>query len=297
MQEHMSNYRQTIASLEKEIGEHQMAIPGKERVIEEQNKILVEVKITLDQREKQIEDLQGTLNQREKRIDDVEKSLSEVGRTLQGFATDSAKKEQEKLRLETEVKKKEQRIKDLTDQLKEAHEMTNKVKWQAQNCVREEEEVKSMAEEENERLWAELEEKKRLNLILQQDSSQIARELQQQVQQLTAELNNVKSAAVCSKEVALLRQRLGDSMQANDLLRTRLEEMTDFLEEVLAMSDRSLMNLSSWSAKKRQALQHSILQSRELSRTLSQSLMLSATADDDKDTANCDNSRQQVNYL
>ena len=63
------------------------------------------------------------LNQREKHIDKMEKCVSTMGRALQGFVADSDEKEQEILRLETEVKKKEQRIKDLTDQL-EAHEMT-----------------------------------------------------------------------------------------------------------------------------------------------------------------------------
>ena len=85
---------------------------------------------------------------------------------------------------------------------------------------------------------------------------------------------------VYKNEVAMLQQRLADSMVANDLLRTRLEEMADFLEEVLSMSQTSLMNLSNWSAHKRQALQRSILQSRELSRSLSQSLMSGIDAND-----------------
>ena len=84
------------------------------------------------------------------------------------------------------------------------------------------------------------------------------------------------------KELTALRQRLADSTNACDLLRTRLEEMADFLEEILSMSQQELLNLSNWSAasKRRQALQHSILQSRELSRTLSQSLMIGVDPDD-----------------
>ena len=84
------------------------------------------------------------------------------------------------------------------------------------------------------------------------------------------------------KELTVLRQRLADSTNACDLLRTRLEEMADFLEEILSMSQQELLNLSNWSAasKRRQALQHSIMQSRELSRTLSQSLMIGVDPDE-----------------
>lgn len=79
--------------------------------------------------------------------------------------------------------------------------------------------------------------------------------------------------------MVVLRQRLADSMVANDLLRTRLEEMADFLEEILSMSQASVMNLSNWSVHKRHALQRSIVQSRELSRSLSQSVMTGIDVD------------------
>ena len=95
---------------------------------------------------------------------------------------------------------------------------------------------------------------------------------------------------VYKKEVVMLRHRLADSMVANDLLRTRLEEMADFLEEVLSMSQTSLMNLSNWSAHKRHALQRSILQSRELSRSLSQSIMTSVDVNDTCSSTSSSNS-------
>jgi len=84
-----------------------------------------------------------------------------VGRTLQGFAADSAKKEKEKHILEHDIKRKEKRIKDLTDELE-------KVKSKKDSAV------KFDAVDQNERLCTELEEKKRHNSFLQQDSNRLA---------------------------------------------------------------------------------------------------------------------------
>jgi hypothetical protein len=337
--------------------------------------------------------------------------------------TDIQKKEKELEHLKVEGRKKDKRVKDLTAELKEAQELFNKTKWETEVSGKEDN-IKAMAEEENERLWAELEEKKKLLIAaeqqkarLQLDADQLASlrlevgqkeqavaeaetqiatlkrqmmDLQQEMnsraaipsshrselrsrhsldsteqqqqqptalaaqlaayvrerqdltetvqslknqllayqngngepteaaswklryeesqekaermdkelQRLKAEIRSWKKQAETSfngsmragdhevrsykKELTALRQRLADSTNACDLLRTRLEEMADFLEEILSMSQQELLNLSNWSAasKRRQALQHSILQSRELSRTLSQSLMIGVDPDD-----------------
>jgi hypothetical protein len=131
-----------------------------------------------------------------------------------------------------------------------------------------------------------------------EESQEKAERMDKELQRLKAEIRSWKKKAETScngsmqagdhevrsykKELTALRQRLADSTNACDLLRTRLEEMADFLEEILSMSQQELLNLSNWSAasKRRQALQHSILQSRELSRTLSQSLMIGVDPDD-----------------
>ena len=391
-------------------------IEEKQYQLEQQNKILVEIQITLDEKQKQIAELEGSLNDRKKKVGELEKSLSKAGRTLQGFVTDIQKKEKELEHLKMDNRKKDKRVKDLSAELKEAQELLNKAKWEAEVSGKEDN-IKAMAEEENERLWAELEEKKKLlnaaeqqKSLLQRDADQLAslklavgqkeqaiseaemqiatlkrqmmdlqlemssrsflsstsrseqksqhsfdsteqqqtalaaqlaaylrerkelmetvhslkgqllafqtgdpavaaswktryEESQEKAQRLDNELERLRSEVrswkrkaesgnvtmggdhqlrTYKKELTVLRQRLADSTNACDLLRTRLEEMADFLEEILSMSQQELLNLSNWSAasKRRQALQHSIMQSRELSRTLSQSLMIGVDPDE-----------------
>lgn len=395
----MLEYRQRVKYLETDVNQHQLRISQleedrsakeakinelmkehdkdgraveKDKIIEEkqcqleqQNKILVEIQITLDEKQKQIQELEAALNDRRKKVEELEKSLTKAGRTLQGFVADVQKKEKELELAKADNRKKDKRVKDLTAELKEAQELLNKAKWEAEMSSREDG-VKAMAEEENERLWAELEEKKRLlaaaehqKAVLQQEVNQLAslrqavgqkeqavleaetqiatlkrqvaelqhevatrsrlsmekaqhstierkemvatiqhqyEEAQCKVERLEKELERLKSwkkktedaaathggdhlLRMYKKEVTVLRQRLADSTNACDLLRTRLEEMADFLEEILSMSQQELMNLSNWSATangdmRRQALQNSIMQSRELSRSLSASLMI-----------------------
>ena len=373
----------------KEAVEKDKIIEEKQYQLEQQNKILVEIQITLDEKQKQIEELESALSERRKKVEDLEKSLTKAGRTIQGFVADVQKKEKELENARVDSRKKDKKIRDLTAELKEAQEMLNKAKWEAETSGREDN-VKAMAEEENERLWAELEEKKRLlsaaerqKALLQQDSDQLASlrlavgrkeqavveaelrittlqrqvadlqqelagrripssvhsptelgnqmaafvrerqeltetirnlkeqlatrpaddlkeqyeasqaksiELEKELERLRVELRSWKKRAegavteassggdnlrMFKKEVTVLRQRLADSTNACDILRTRLEEMADFLEEIISMSQSELhISLSNWSASRRQALQHSIMQSRELSRSLSQSLMI-----------------------
>jgi len=373
----------------KEAVEKDKLIEDKQYQLEQQNKILVEIQITLDEKQKQIEELESALIERRKKVEDLEKSLTKAGRTIQGFVADVQKKEKELENARVDSRKKDKKIRDLTAELKEAQEMLNKAKWEAETSGREDN-VKAMAEEENERLWAELEEKKRLlsaaerqKALLQQDSDQLASlrlavgrkeqavveaelrittlqrqvadlqqelagrrrpssvhsptelgnqmatfvrerqeltetirnlkeqlatrpaddlkeqyeasqaksiELEKELERLRVELRSWKKRAegavteassggdnlrMFKKEVTVLRQRLADSTNACDILRTRLEEMADFLEEIISMSQSELhISLSNWSASRRQALQHSIMQSRELSRSLLQSLMI-----------------------
>ena len=85
-----------------------------------------------------------------------------MGRTLQGFAADSAKKEKEKHLLEHDIKRKEKRIKDLTDEL-------NKMK-----ALKRDSTMKPAVGDQNERLCIEMQEKKRQHSIPQQDSNRLA---------------------------------------------------------------------------------------------------------------------------
>lgn len=398
--------RKSDSSAVKELVERDKIIEEKHNQLEQQKKILADIQITLDEKQKQIAELEDALCERKKKADELESSLSKAGRTLQGFVTDVQSKERELELLKNDAKKKDKRVKDLTAELKEANEMLNKAKWEAETSGRVDS-VKTMAEEENERLWTELEDKKRMLEAAERERNQLkldgdqlrvtlsskdeaisqadlrgaailveTQELKRKIQLLEEQLSNLSSSrsakpsdvasaysttgpmtadlingkdqeipqlhlllsnlasqqhstfsspqeqnrdqlqaeessqkllslesrtdyveadlevlkrkethphggqeqqyqlGLYKREVTGLRKRLADSTNACDVLRTRLEEMADFLEEILSLGEYGMLNLSNWSARRRQTLQHSILQSRELSRSLSQSLMI-----------------------
>lgn len=76
------------------------------------------------------------------------------------------------------------------------------------------------------------------------------------------------------QEIISLRKRLADSHNACDLLRNRLEELVDFMEQVLDMDRKGIINLSHLSLAQRASLQKSLDDSRSLSHSLSHSLMI-----------------------
>ncbi|KAK4299923.1 hypothetical protein Pmani_027845 [Petrolisthes manimaculis] len=79
-------------------------------------------------------------------------------------------------------------------------------------------------------------------------------------------------------EIAWLRRRLAESHTACDLLRTRLEELADFLEAILDLEGRGIITLDALPPSQLAALHNSLDQSRALSRSLSQSLMIGVNA-------------------
>uniref|UniRef100_A0A0N8E3C9 Golgin subfamily A member n=1 Tax=Daphnia magna TaxID=35525 RepID=A0A0N8E3C9_9CRUS len=187
-------------------------IEEKQQQLEQQNKILVEIQITLDEKQKQIAELEGSLNDKKKKVVELEKSLSKAGRTLQGFVTDLQKKEKELEHLKAEGRKKDKRVKDLTAELKEAQELFNKTKWETEVSGKEDN-IKAMAEEENERLWAELEEKKKLlsaaeqqRAVLQHDADQLA-SLRQAVDQ------KEQAVAEAEMQISILKRQVMDLQQ------------------------------------------------------------------------------------
>lgn len=136
-----------------------------------------------------------------------------------------------------------------------------------------------------------LEESKEENLLKDRKHGEIVCDSQSQIQVLRTELQNAKkkinqqltevsvrkyqeALKRHKQEIASLRKRLADSHNACDLLRTRLEELADFLERILEMEEKGLINLSQLSPKQLALLHKTLNESRALSRSLSQSLMI-----------------------
>ncbi|CAG0917292.1 unnamed protein product [Notodromas monacha] len=83
------------------------------------------------------------------------------------------------------------------------------------------------------------------------------------------------SAKKYKKELAIVRQQLADSHNACAMLRTRLEELADFLDQILVLEDQGLLDLSHVSADNVSAMRRALDNSRNLSQSLSQSLVVS----------------------
>ncbi|RXG53805.1 hypothetical protein Avbf_15646, partial [Armadillidium vulgare] len=76
------------------------------------------------------------------------------------------------------------------------------------------------------------------------------------------------------EEIISLRKRLADSHNACNLLRNRLEELLDFFEQILEMDKNGVINLIHLSDKQKSSLRKSLSDSRDLSHSLSHSLMI-----------------------
>ena len=118
-----------------------------------------------------------------------------------------------------------------------------------------------------------------------------ATDFQKQIENLRAELKDTKESigSQISKaggrrnypeiiktyriECNKLRKRVTESNKACDLLRSRLEELAEFLEQILDMDERGLIDLSKLSGISRAGLFKSLNDSRLLSQSLSQSIL------------------------
>lgn len=82
------------------------------------------------------------------------------------------------------------------------------------------------------------------------------------------------------QEEARLRRRLAESSGACQLLQRRLEELADFMELLLSLEERGVLDLSCLTEQHLQELQRSLLQSRELSQSLTQSVLQGLDGED-----------------
>lgn len=193
-------------------GDKDRIIEEKQSQLEQQNKILVEIQITLDEKQKQIEELEGNLDEKKKKVEELEKSLTKAGRSLQGFVMEVQKKEKENEHLKSDLRKKEKRIRDLTAELKESQELLNKAKWEAEVSGKEDN-VKAMAEEENERLWAELEEKKRLLIRVEQQKTTLLQDCAQLASLRQTVGQKEQAVAEAESQIATLKRQVADLQQ------------------------------------------------------------------------------------
>ncbi|XP_045592510.2 putative leucine-rich repeat-containing protein DDB_G0290503 isoform X3 [Procambarus clarkii] len=172
----------------QEIVERDRIIEEKIEQIEQQNKILVEIQITLDEKQKQIADMEHKITESSEKIKKLTEKLDKSCKVIQTFAEVVQARDKEIAALTKELKRKEKKVRDLVAELKEALDMLNKAKWEAETSGGEDG-VKEMAEEENERLWAELESRKNEVLALRAEHKHSLSEAEERVHQLQKQLD------------------------------------------------------------------------------------------------------------
>ncbi|XP_068210266.1 CDK5 regulatory subunit-associated protein 2-like isoform X2 [Palaemon carinicauda] len=213
----------------QEIVERDRIIEEKIEQIEQQNKILVEIQITLDEKQKQIADMEHKISESTERIKKLTEEQEKSLKVIQAFAEEVEARDKEIASLKKEVKRKEKKIRDLVAELKEALDMLNKAKWEAETSGGEDG-VKEMAEEENERLWAELESRKNEVLAMRADHKHALSEaetriknLQDKLDELTKSLEGEKEKR--NKEVEERESRLQEQAQQVAQLEIQLQAL------------------------------------------------------------------------
>ncbi|KAK7019743.1 hypothetical protein SK128_019803 [Halocaridina rubra] len=213
----------------QEIVERDRIIEEKIEQIEQQNKILVEIQITLDEKQKQIADMEQKISESSERIKKLTEEEEKYYKIIQTFADEVQARDKEIAELKKELKRKEKKIRDLVAELKECLDMLNKAKWEAETSGGEDG-VKEMAEEENERLWAELESRKNEVLALRADHKHALSEAETRIKNLQEKLDEKAKLLEGEREKhsAELEERNGrlqDQVQQVALLEAQLQAL------------------------------------------------------------------------
>ena len=108
---------------------------------------------------------------------------------------------------------------------------------------------------------------------MRQELKQIKESIGSQVAELCTNKNYPDIIRTYRSECIKLRKRVVESNNACNILRSRLEELAEFLEQILDMDERGLIDLSKLSGMTKEGLYKSLNDSRALSQTLSQSLL------------------------
>ncbi|XP_050729191.1 rootletin-like isoform X3 [Eriocheir sinensis] len=184
----------------QEIVERDRIIEEKIEQIEQQNKILVEIQITLDEKQKQLADMEQKVEESEQKVTKLTQDLDKSCKVIQSLAEEVHARDKEIANLKKELKRKEKKVRDLVAELKETLDMLKKAKWEAETSGGEDG-VKEMAEEENERLWAELESRKNEVLALQAEHKLSLAKAHDRLAQLQEQLDGKLKELENQKEV------------------------------------------------------------------------------------------------
>ncbi|XP_018007531.1 LOW QUALITY PROTEIN: uncharacterized protein LOC108665304 [Hyalella azteca] len=204
-----------ITSLHRDLNRVEPEISIKVQEIEERDRIIEEKTGQIEQ------ELENSLAESLERVLHLQQDYDKSCTAISGFATELSNRDKEIANLRRDLKKKDRKIKDLVAELKETLDMLGKAKWEAETADRGEDSIKEMVEEEHERLWAEMEQKKQQLAALSAELKRAEDSLREQAEELSSNRQALKL-----KEEAE-RQRLSDL----SALKEQLSQRQQLLEE------------------------------------------------------------------
>ncbi|KAF2364484.1 Centrosomin N-terminal motif 1 [Trinorchestia longiramus] len=253
----INSLHRDLERVEPEISIKVQEIEDRDRIIEEkigqieqQNKILVEIQITLDEKQKQITELETSLSEARERAQQLQADYDKSCNTITGFMSDITCRDKEIAALKRDLKKKDRKIKDLVAELKETLDMLGKAKWEAETAGRGEDSVEEMVEEEHERLWAEMEQKKQQLLALSDELKQAEQALCGQTDELSSVRNALKVKEEAEEQwranVEVLKSQLSEREKVNEenmKMIGALEAELDEVKQILLDKKQQLKDL------------------------------------------------------
>ncbi|XP_046404246.1 centrosomin-like isoform X2 [Ischnura elegans] len=233
---------ETISRLQEEVEKWKKAAKEAKndeaavRLQEEIEKWKRKAKEAKEEKEKAMKEVQQKLELVKSKAADEEK----VKRVLQAVTLRSKEFEREVEKCKQELRRKEKKIRDLLCELTVAHDQVNKAKWEKANGVdagREHginlgfsaglDEVKDMADEETERLWAELDDKSQKLKRVTEEKNAIAEEFNKKVESLMSMLTEKeKGLAVLEERNNCLMLQLADKDERVKTLESQAQAVT-----------------------------------------------------------------------
>lgn len=225
-----------------------------------------DVKTQLDTARQQAKILEDKVRQLESGRKDAELKIQEAEKKMKDKEGKSKKLEEDHLKacqaiksfmkrtkemgremdqLKSEMKKKDRNIRDLLSKMNELQDAYNKANWEARQLQAQAhvqggggipgafEDVRDMTEEENERLWAEVEDKNKKLAQLTKERDNLSIEMEKQVQALISSLKEKemlleeyeKNASSCVNELGVRDNRIKELEEDLKQLRRELETL------------------------------------------------------------------------
>ncbi|PNF41505.1 hypothetical protein B7P43_G13036, partial [Cryptotermes secundus] len=187
--------------------------------------------------EHKLQETEKKMKDRESKSNKFEEDYIKACQAIKSFLKRTKEMDQEINKLKSELKRRDERIHDLMSEVNELQDACNKAKWEAHQLQAQAqvpgggmpgayEDVRDMTEEENERLWAEVEDKNKKLAQLTKERDNLSTEMENQVQTLLTRLKD--------KEMLLeeYKERAATSVNELESRDNRIKELEEDLSQL-----------------------------------------------------------------